>query len=74
MKNQLKALQKISEEIKLENFYVVSIYSSYITLQGFETDELIKLFDKICEFNKTDNGWIEGDFIFEDVSFNVTLT
>ena len=73
MKTQTKALNVLSKNLDLDLFYAISIYPSYVTLQGSINDASKKEVERFCKISLREE-YLCGEFNFEDILFEVVLT
>ena len=71
MNRQLRRLNAIGKMIDLDKFYVISVYSSYLTLQAHYSPDLVKW---LLANRFVSAGYSNGFAEFKRVGVEVTLT
>jgi hypothetical protein len=80
-----KALNSVTGEVTLDNFYVVTVYKDYVNLQGNYTAKVVAAMRQLVSFSTDDSGFVIGGYfvtipaLTEEgeetrIKVNVTLT
>lgn len=76
METKFKAVADFLEESKLDSnyFYLISVYSHSVTMQGYSNKDPLVIANKYGSPKISSNGFVEFDFIFNEIPFQIILT